>query len=258
MYSQTLTNQNYKFTGKERDAESGLDNFGARYDSSALGRFMTPDWSAKTTAVPYADFGDPQTLNLYGYVRNNPLSKADLDGHGCFLGIGHCNNDPPPLPKKPFIPPAPFLKPNPVFKTVDQAATAAARADQKAQQQKGGENASDVFTVGKAGYTYTDPVTQGQRKTVDPNNTTGKPSNKMADLSQSPIPLGTQLVAESHSHPDNTGFSGEDIQRGHDLTIPVFGHPDFQGIYVGRPDDSVIKYDDKTGKQTTFEPGAPQ
>ena len=35
--------QNYKFTGKERDAESGLDNFGARYDASSLGRFMTSD-----------------------------------------------------------------------------------------------------------------------------------------------------------------------------------------------------------------------
>src|SRR5262249_39033850 len=32
-------------TGKERDAESGLDNFGARYYSSYVGRFMSPDWS---------------------------------------------------------------------------------------------------------------------------------------------------------------------------------------------------------------------
>jgi RHS repeat-associated protein len=71
----------YKFTGKERDAESGLDNFGARYDASSLGRFMTPDWAAKPTTVPYALFGDPQTLNLYAYVRNNPVSRADLDGH---------------------------------------------------------------------------------------------------------------------------------------------------------------------------------
>jgi hypothetical protein len=30
----------YKFAGKERDSESGLDNFGARYDASSLGRFM--------------------------------------------------------------------------------------------------------------------------------------------------------------------------------------------------------------------------
>ena len=71
----------YKFTGKERDSESGLDVFGARYYGSSLGRFMTPDWMAKATAVPYADFGDPQTLNLYGYVRNNPLFRADADGH---------------------------------------------------------------------------------------------------------------------------------------------------------------------------------
>lgn len=71
----------YKFTGKERDSESGLDNFGARYDSSSLGRFMTPDWAAKPTAVPYAVFGDPQTLNLYSYVENAPVNRADADGH---------------------------------------------------------------------------------------------------------------------------------------------------------------------------------
>ena len=32
-----------KFTGKERDSESGLDNFGAGYNSSSLGRFMSPE-----------------------------------------------------------------------------------------------------------------------------------------------------------------------------------------------------------------------
>jgi RHS repeat-associated protein len=71
----------YKFTGKERDAESGLDYFGARYYSNALGRFITPDWAAKPVAVPYAVLGDPQTLNLYAYVGGNPGSKADPDGH---------------------------------------------------------------------------------------------------------------------------------------------------------------------------------
>ncbi len=69
-----LTPQNYKFNAKERDSESGLDNFG-------LGRFMTPDWAARPTAVPYAVFGDPQSLNLYGYVRNDPVSRADPNGH---------------------------------------------------------------------------------------------------------------------------------------------------------------------------------
>jgi len=73
--------QNYKFTGKERDVESGLDNFGARYNDSGLGRFMTPDWAAKPVTVPYANFGDPQSLNLYIYVENAPLSRIDAVGH---------------------------------------------------------------------------------------------------------------------------------------------------------------------------------
>jgi len=80
---QNATEQHFKFTGKERDTETGLDYFGARYYASTMGRFMSPDWAATATAVPYADFGDPQTLNLYGYVRNNPLSHADGDGHCC-------------------------------------------------------------------------------------------------------------------------------------------------------------------------------
>lgn len=72
---------NYKFTGKERDSESGLDDFGARYYSSAMGRFTSPDWSAEPNPVPYANLNNPQTLNLYSYVQNNPLSTSDLDGH---------------------------------------------------------------------------------------------------------------------------------------------------------------------------------
>ena len=75
--------QNYKFTGKERDSESGLDDFGARGMSSQYGRFMTPDWAAQTEPVPYAKLDDPQSLNLYSYVENNPLGGVDPDGHAC-------------------------------------------------------------------------------------------------------------------------------------------------------------------------------
>ena len=71
----------YRFTGKEHDNESGLDDFGARYFSSSMGRWATPDWSARPVTVPYANFGDPQSLNLYLYVRNDPVSNADADGH---------------------------------------------------------------------------------------------------------------------------------------------------------------------------------
>jgi len=69
------------FTGKERDTESNLDDFDARYYSSQFGRFMTPDWDVKAAAVRYAKFGDPLTLNLYTYVENAPLNRIDADGH---------------------------------------------------------------------------------------------------------------------------------------------------------------------------------
>ena len=78
----------HKFTDKERDAElagsamQGFDYFGARYFSAAQGRFTSPDWSATSQPIPYADLTDPQTLNLYGYVRNNPLRLIDPNGHG--------------------------------------------------------------------------------------------------------------------------------------------------------------------------------
>ena len=73
-------------TGKEHDpaTESGNDYFGARYYSSAVGRFLSPDWNSKAEPVPYAKLNDPQTLGLYVYVRNNPLIGSDLDGHDGF------------------------------------------------------------------------------------------------------------------------------------------------------------------------------
>ena len=79
----------YKFTGKERDAESGLDDFVARYYSSAAGRFLIPDWSAGEDPVPYAELGSPQTLNLYSYVWNNPVNKIDPTGHCTVDGENH-------------------------------------------------------------------------------------------------------------------------------------------------------------------------
>jgi len=67
---------NYKFTSKERDSESGLDNFGARYMSSSMGRFVSAD---PITVTP-GRVVDPQQLNLYSYVRNNPLRLVDPTG----------------------------------------------------------------------------------------------------------------------------------------------------------------------------------
>ena len=80
------------FTGKERDTESGNDYFGARYFASTMGRFLSPDWSAKAEPVPYAKLDDPQSLNLYAYVRNNPLSRTDPTGHYEFRNSGCGDN----------------------------------------------------------------------------------------------------------------------------------------------------------------------
>jgi RHS repeat-associated protein len=64
-----------RYTGKERDTESGLDYFGARYYASTMGRFMSPDPSRLSV-----DFQDPQTWNRYTYVLNRPLTMIDRNG----------------------------------------------------------------------------------------------------------------------------------------------------------------------------------
>jgi RHS repeat-associated protein len=69
------------FTGKPRDTESNLDDFGARYLSSQWGRWMSPDWSSAPSGVPYAAFTNPQSLNLYAYVGNDPIDGQDPYGH---------------------------------------------------------------------------------------------------------------------------------------------------------------------------------
>jgi RHS repeat-associated protein len=70
-----------KFTGKERDAETGLDYFGARYYGSKIGRFTTTDpaYTIQENLV------DPQRWNRYAYARNNPLRYVDPDGRAVRL-----------------------------------------------------------------------------------------------------------------------------------------------------------------------------
>jgi len=69
-----------KFTGKERDTETGLDYFGARYYGAKVGRFTTVDpvytWNDNLL--------DPQRWNRYAYARNNPLKYVDPDGKVIF------------------------------------------------------------------------------------------------------------------------------------------------------------------------------
>ncbi len=66
------------FTGQSLDANTGLLYYGnagyGRYYDPALGRFVQPD-------PVVSDFADPQALNRYSYVRNNPLRYTDPSGH---------------------------------------------------------------------------------------------------------------------------------------------------------------------------------
>ncbi len=66
-----------KFTGKEQDAETGLDYFGARYMSSAQGRFTSPDPMVHPSQSQLGEEGflvEPQRWNKYAYAVNNPLT----------------------------------------------------------------------------------------------------------------------------------------------------------------------------------------
>ncbi|MGH9788092.1 MAG: RHS repeat domain-containing protein, partial [Candidatus Acidiferrales bacterium] len=87
-------NNNYKFTGQERDSESGLDYFIARHYGFTLGRFLQPDEFAggpvdvfssndplPPSPLPYALITNPQSLNKYSYAYNNPLLYIDPNGH---------------------------------------------------------------------------------------------------------------------------------------------------------------------------------
>jgi RHS repeat-associated protein len=94
----------WRFTGKERDAETGLDFFLARYYSAAQGRFLSPDEFKggpddaltgqdiiASGPLPYADIRNPQTLNKYAYVLNDPLRYVDPDGHSYEVYDGETN-----------------------------------------------------------------------------------------------------------------------------------------------------------------------
>jgi RHS repeat-associated protein len=75
--------QSKRFTGKERDAETGLDYFGARYYGSRIGRFTTVDPSLDQKAA----FVNPQKWNRYAYGLNNPLRYVDPDGRDVSVAL---------------------------------------------------------------------------------------------------------------------------------------------------------------------------
>lgn len=76
----------YKFTQKERDRESALNYFEARYLAGGISRFLSVDPKYANTD---ASAGDPQAMNLYAYVVNNPLKYSDPTGLDKYSDIAH-------------------------------------------------------------------------------------------------------------------------------------------------------------------------
>jgi RHS repeat-associated protein len=64
-----VESKDYRYSGKERDDITGLYYFGYRYFAPYIGRWMSPDPA-----------GTNESLNLYEYARNNPISRLDADG----------------------------------------------------------------------------------------------------------------------------------------------------------------------------------
>jgi RHS repeat-associated protein len=197
-------------TGKERDSETGLDYFGARYFSGAEGRFISADWATKPEAVPYADLSDPQTLNLYGYVRNNPMVKEDADGH-CNLSadnetcLGAAQFPPPASPPAPLTAQQQSQHLSPIDKVAMKAEAGAIKLTREALA---GGHAAEY------GGLILSKNADGSLSSTKPIHT----GELSVDIDSIPVPKGFTAVGEYHTHPSTTccesvGPSVQDVNR---------------------------------------------
>jgi len=146
------TNQGYsvangvrqKFTGQERDTETGLDYMKARYYASAQGRFTSPD----PMPIKMRHLLDPQDLNRYSYVANNPLAYIDPEGLEKIRII-----------LRTFIPQKTVRAPS---DSIIGPATRVFRGDNRKAGQKGTYRTQQVITI------ETDPKKSGGNPLVSP------------------------------------------------------------------------------------------
>ncbi len=232
------------FTGKERDTESNNDYFGARYYISGMGRFLTPDWSKNPQGVPYADYTNPQSLNLYAYVDNNPLRAADPDGHVPICsdnrdGDAKCieENNKQNQAQQQSIPTSTQR-----FRAADSAATAALDVVNKTSDAEHVEYGGRVVQFGPHKYAYTLAVTQGDPTGVDVD-AGGKEGSR--------IPAGSTNAGIYHTHPS---VPGHDAYR---FSYADVYHATHEGVpnYVERPDGSIMKFDyGRTSSPSMYDP----
>jgi RHS repeat-associated protein len=232
------------FTGKERDTESGNDYFFARYYSSSLGRFLSPDWSANAQPVPYAKMDDPQTLNLYGYLRNNPLGGVDADGH-CGTGA----ND-PPCEK---VPDNPASHVSADTKTQIKDAVAATKRP-SGDDKKGGFHEEAGMSYTKDGKQvqapaepgpYKDPTTPGPA-TSDPyktaNPSLAKPGDVQADVDYHTHPNGSSTTISVNSDGQAVSTTADFKQKPSDVDFQNASPAPTINLVVGVGNSTVYFY----------------
>jgi RHS repeat-associated protein/uncharacterized repeat protein (TIGR01451 family) len=116
-FTSGTTPTTWRFTGQREDATIGLYFYNARYLDPQLGRFTQAD-----TIVP--EPGNPQALNRYAYVLNNPVRYTDPTGHvfcnECTGGGGASQPTPQPRPAPTPPRPVPTGTPVPISDTVPQ------------------------------------------------------------------------------------------------------------------------------------------
>ena len=194
--------------------------------------------------MPYAEFSDPQSLNLYSYVCNVPTSRFDANGHfqsGIIDKISPLPPPPPP-PAAPSIPndvPSVNL-PGPQYKTVDQAAKTSIRNTNSGSNHEKKEIAGRV--VKNSNGTY---------------GTTRGPESARTAVSADPgdVPKGTVNSGIWHDHPAIPGADSEHFSDSRTDPLHLPGDKDLARsehvpIYVGTPSGTIRKYDPQTGQDT--------
>ncbi len=210
---------------------------------------MSPDWSASPTGVPYATITNPQSLNLYAYVGNDPIDGQDPDGHARYgiLPSAHSTQNWDPdddwcdyisciiqsdqnsSPQKSSnsnatnnsaaaTTPASAQQQVPMSTTTYKTATGAGKAALDAiigQSEKSGwEYAGRIVKLENGRYAYTLPTTMKSNNTSDFDG--GMPEGTR-------IPAGTTNAGMYHTHPTGGG-SNPDLFSGADNSIAVREH----------------------------------
>ena len=186
-----------------------------------MGRFMTPDWSGVPVPVPYANLTNPQTLNQYTIVRDNPETFADLDGHGfCFFWMcTHNENHKEANREQPKA-----QQQNAAGMNAETAAVNVTR--ESIRNGHPAEYGGDIIkTNGKISFTK---PTRGRNGSFNP--------------SQVHVPKGATVVGVYHTHPESSAEEAEGPSVGDINYLRAPGRTGWVGYVVGSYSGVVYRY----------------